>query len=275
MKWFNVQAFRPSLLKVGLLASAAILLLSLITSTTVADTLVQSFKTKTSLEPGWVVALDKNDNNSVEPAPASDTSRMYGIVIDPSQVPFTIQRQQGEQVFVATSGTYPVFVTTQNGEINPGDFISMSTTDGVSAKAVSRQTYILGKAVEKFDGKNNVITKASDGSAIGRINVTITPGKNPLTKNDVAVPSVLKTLGDGIGGKDTAAIRIYTALAVFLITSIVSAVVLWVGVRGGMIAIGRNPLSRQYIIRGLIQVIVIAILIFTVGVIGVYLLLKL
>lgn len=275
MKWLNLQAIRFSLPVAVVAVLAALMAVGFLAPVAKGDTLVQSFNSKTALEPGWVVALTKDDSNSVEPAPAADTSRMYGVVVDPSQVPFTIQRQEGEQVFVATTGTFAVFVTTQNGEINPGDFISMSPTDGIASKAVSRQTYILGKAVEKFDGKNNVITKSSDGSAIGRINVTIIPGKNPLTKNDVAVPSVLKTLGDGIAGRDTAAIRIYTALAVFLITSIVSSVVLWVGVRGGMIAIGRNPLSRRYIIRGLIQVIIISILIFTVGVIGVYLLLKL
>lgn len=273
MKRLSVAAFKPSLITLIMLAGLAWVLVP--SNTVNSDTLVQSFKSKDTLEPGWVVALVEDDSNSVEPAPAGDTSRMYGVVIDPSQVPFTIQRQAESQVYVATTGTYQVFVTSQNGEISPGDFISMSPTDGIAAKAVSRQSYVLGKAVEKFDGKTNIITRSSDGSAIGRIAVTIIPGKNPLTKNDVAVPSALKTLGDGISGRDTAAIRIYTALAVFFMTSIVSAVVLWVGVRGGMIAIGRNPLSRGYIIRGLIQVIVISILIFIIGVIGVYLLLKL
>lgn len=275
MQWLSVQVIKSGLPSAAKAALAGLMAFWLLAPTVHGDTLVQSFKSKDTLEPGWVVALTEDDNNSVEPAPAGDTSRMYGVVIDPSQVPFTIQRQENNQVYVATTGTYPVFVSTQYGEINPGDFISMSSTDGIAAKAVSRQSYVLGKAVEKFNGKDGVITRSSDGSAIGRINVTIIPGKNPLTKNDVAVPSALKTLGDGIAGRDTAAIRIYTALAVFLMTSIVSAVVLWVGIRGGMIAIGRNPLSRSYIIRGLIQVIIISILIFVVGVIGVYLLLKL
>lgn len=275
MKRLSVQVHQPSLLLTAVVAVVAVAVALFTVVPATANTFVQGFDSDEPLEPGWVVALKNDDTNSVERAPSADTSRMYGVVIDPSQVPFTIQRKEGDQIFVAASGTFQVFVTSQNGEINPGDFISMSPTDGIAAKAVSRQTYVLGKAVEKFDGKNNIITKSSDGSVIGRIKVTITPGKNPLTKNDVAVPSVLKTLGDSIAGRDTAAIRIYTALAIFLITSIVSSVVLWVGVRGGMIAIGRNPLSRGYIMKGLIQVIVISILIFTVGVIGVYLLLKL
>lgn len=273
MKWLKGEVKITGVLK-GLLAS--VLLVSAMASTVVAaESLVQHFTSKTALEPGWVVALTKDDGRAVEPAPATDTSRMYGVVIDPSQVPFTVKREGVEQVYVATSGTYPVFVSTQNGEISPGDFISMSATDGIAAKALSRQNYMLGKAVQKFDGKQDVITKSADGSAIGRINVTVIPGKNPLVESDVAVPSALRKVGEGIAGKDTAALRLYTALAVFMITSMVSSVVLWVGVRGGMIAIGRNPLSRRYIIRGLIQVIAISMLIFVIGVVAVYLLLRL
>jgi hypothetical protein len=270
MKWLPEWA-NSRLAKVGVIAAIITCSLGGLAG---AETLVQSFTSDTPLEPGWVVAINEKDSKKVEPSPASDSNRMYGVVVDPSQVPFTLQREKGQQVFVATTGTYPVFVSNENGSISPGDFVSIAGTDGIAAKAQARQVYVLGKAVEKYDGKSNVITKAKNGSTIGRINVTVIPGKNPLVKTDVAVPSALKKVGDGISGKDTTAIRIYTAMAIFLITSIVASVVLWVGVRGGMIAIGRNPLSRRYIIRGLIQVIVISILIFVVGIVAVYLLLK-
>jgi hypothetical protein len=239
-----------------------------------AEVVLNSFKSTEPLGPGWIVALKQKDQNTVEPAPANDSSRIYGVIVDPSVIPFTVQRQGGEQYYVATNGTYSVLVNSENGEIAPGDFVSLSSTNGIGAKATFGQSFILGKAVEKFNGKDNVITKDSAGRAIGRINVTISPSKSPLTKNDVAVPQAFKKVGEGIAGKDVAAIRIYTAMIIFLMTAIVAGVILWVGVRGGMIAIGRNPLSRRYIIRGLIQVISIAVLIFLAGIIGVYLLLK-
>ena len=57
--------------------------------------------------------------------------------------------------------------------------------------------------------------------------------------------------------------------------SFIAATLLWSGVRSGMISIGRNPLSKHSIIQGLMQVIIVAVLIFIIGVFAVYLLLKL
>lgn len=241
----------------------------------VADTIVRAFNSTESLQPGWVVALNKQESNTVDVAPADNPSRIYGVVIDPSRAPVTLQSQQGLKVFVATSGSYPVLVTTENGPINPGDYISMSSTNGIAARATAGQPYVLGQALEKFDGGNNVITAGDAGEAIGRVTTSITPGRNPLTQNQVAVPEPLRRAGEAIAGKNVTALRIYAALAVFVATAVIVASILWVGVRSGMISIGRNPLSKHSIIQGLVQVIIVAVLVFTAGIFAVYLLLRL
>ena len=46
-------------------------------------------------------------------------------------------------------------------------------------------------------------------------------------------------------------------------------------VRSSLIAIGRNPLSKKSIIRGLFQVVIIGLMVFLSGIFGVYLLLRL
>jgi hypothetical protein len=46
------------------------------------------------------------------------------------------------------------------------------------------------------------------------------------------------------------------------------------GIRNGLISIGRNPLSKKSIVRGMIQVILTALTIFLLGIFGVYLLLR-
>jgi hypothetical protein len=69
--------------------------------------------------------------------------------------------------------------------------------------------------------------------------------------------------------------RIYAALVIFVIASIIALTVLVVGIRSSIIAIGRNPLSKKSILRGLFQVITVAFLVFIVGMGGVYLLLRL
>lgn len=237
-----------------------------------ADTIVQGFKAKGTLQPGMIVSLSGNSNDTVQMTAGNASSNIYGVVIDPSLAPVTVQ-QQGQQVFVATAGDYPVLVSTKDGVIKSGDYISMSQIDGVGAKA-SDQSVVLGRALESFDGKNNVITTSSDGHPIGRINVAITPGKNPLVKDNVAIPAPLKRFGQAIAGKNITAVRIWAALAVFAITAVIAISILVVGIRSGFTAIGRNPLSKKSIMKSLTQVVAISFLVFVTGVFGVYLLLK-
>jgi hypothetical protein len=239
-----------------------------------ADTIVHGFKTKSTLLPGFIVTLSQSSSDTVETVPGNDPSRIYGVVIDPSQAPVTVQ-QEGQQVFVATGGNYPVLVNTENGPIKPGDYISTSAVEGIGAKASQNQPLVLGQAIEGFDGKKGVIANDSSQGALGRITVSIIPGKNPLVKDSVAIPSPLKRFGEAVAGKNVSAVRIYAALAFFIVTAAIAFALLWSGVRNGMISIGRNPLSKKSIMRGLLQVIIMAFGVFIVGMIGVYLLLKL
>lgn len=238
-----------------------------------ADTIVQGFKSDVQYQPGWLVALSRASSATVELAPSNEPTRIYGVVVDPSNAPATVQTQ-GQQVFIANTGTYPALVSAQNGSISPGDYLSMSRTDGIAAKADASSSFVLGRAVESFDGKTRVITVGPDGFAIGKIKVNIFPGKNPLQKDQVAIPAPLKNLGQSIAGKPISALRIYAALIVFIIAGLMATSLLWAGIRNGMVAIGRNPLSKHSILHGLFQVIVVAVVVFFVGVFGVYLLLK-
>ena len=239
-----------------------------------AETIVNSFDAQGNLQPGWVVALSQTSDTTVELAPANDQSRIYGVVIDPSAAPLTVQKQ-AQQVFVVTSGNYPVLVSTQNGNITAGDYLSISRTDGIAAKASSSQGYVIGRALDSFSGGGTTIVYANDGSAVGRITAQITPGKNPLLKEAAAVPGPLLKVGESIAGKPLSALRIYSALAVFAVAGLIAAVMLWGGIRNAMVAIGRNPLSRHSIMRGLIQVVLAATSVLIIGLLGVYLLLKL
>src|SRR5579884_2111499 len=147
-----------------------------------AENVVEGFTAKQALEPGQIVAIDKSSNRSVKLAPAADSNQIYGVVVDPSDAAITLVGNN-TKVFVATTGTYQVLVSTVHGAIKVGDYISMSDINGIAAKAASTEPVILGKAVSGFDGKSNVIT-TSGKSAIGRVNVTINVTKNPLANTD-------------------------------------------------------------------------------------------
>lgn len=256
-------AFLISCFAIGLLISKGVL---------GAETVVQGYQSKGVLQPGWVVALDKSASQTVQTSPANDTTKMYGVVVDPSDAPITLA-QPNHQVYVATSGVYSVLVSTERGAIKAGDYLTMSSVDGIAAKATAEQAMVLGRAQNSFDGKSGVIT-SNDTSAIGRVRVNIDIQKNPISNVTKAVPSFLSKLGNSIAGKEVTVARIYSALLIFLIAAVCSVTVLWAGVRNSLVALGRNPLSKRTIFGGMYKVIFAGLGIFIIGLAGVYLLLR-
>ena len=238
-----------------------------------ADNLAQGFGSKGNLGPGMVVALSKNSQDTVEAAPASDTSRIYGVVIDPSDAPLILNRQSGDQVFVATAGSYPVLVSTERGPIKSGDYLSISSTDGIAAEATYQQSAVLGQAASAFDGKKGAITNIGT-AAVGKITVNVNPHKNPLVKNDISIPPFLRKAGEALAGKPVSAIHIYLALAFLVAAVMISTALLSSGVRGAMISLGRNPLNKGSIMNSMFKVVIAAVMVFVIGLFGVYLLLR-
>ena len=249
-----------------------LLVLSLHSVPARADNIIQGYSSKDVLEPGILVALDKSATKSVKILPGGDSDHLFGVVIDPSDAPFTLQ-SDNSKVFVATSGSFQVLVSTIGGAIKPGDFMTSSNLSGIAQKASSEQPRILGQAVSGFDGTSNVIT-TNGGAKIGRVSVQINPQNNPLANNAVLVPSFLRKASVAVAGKSVPAIRIYAALGVFVFAAVVAVLVLWSGVRGSLIALGRNPLSRKAIFSGMYKVVFTGIGIFILGLAGVYLLLR-
>ncbi|MEK7096085.1 MAG: hypothetical protein AAB896_02235 [Patescibacteria group bacterium] len=253
---------------------AAVVLLTLVGtgSYAVADSITRSFIGKSDIKSGQVVALSKSDKNTVELARADDPTHIYGVVVEQSAAPVTLQ-QPGQNVFVATSGAYPVFVSTENGAIAAGDYLSMSSDDGIVAR-IKNQTFVIGRASQNFDGQSGSLGSGKNGSVIGKISVQVAPGKNPQLREDTTVPALLRKLGESIAGKPLSASRIYAALVIFIITAGTAFGLLWVGVRSGMVAIGRNPLGKHSIMQNLAQVIVASGIVFVGGLFGIYLLLR-
>lgn len=249
-----------------------LLVLLCIPLSTKADNVVDGYSSKQTLEPGQVVAIDKSGKQSVKPAPAADSNQIYGVVVDPSDAAITLVGSN-TKVFVATSGTYQVLVSAINGNIKSGDYISMSNIDGIAAKATNSEPVILGRAVSGFDGKTGVVT-TSGQAAIGRVYVSIGIQNNPLANSNPTLPYFLRRVANSVANKSVPIIRIYTALLIFVISILASVTVLWSGVRGSQVSLGRNPLSKKVIFSGMYKVVITGLGIFIIGLAGVYLLLK-
>lgn len=239
------------------------------------NSLVVGYSSDKPLEKGRVVALVQNDSKKVEPVPYNQPSRIHGVVVDPNDAPVTLT-QEGEQVFVATGGKHEVLISAENGIINVGDYLSLSRSDGIAAKATDKQDYILGRALTGFDGRTGVITTADNGAGIARIVADISVSRNPIRRIDVNfLPEFLRKTAEGVAGKPVNMARVYVSLGILVVAGIIAGSLLYGGVRSSMISIGRNPLSKKSIIRGLLQVVFVSLIIFLTGIFAVYLILRL
>ncbi|MCR4325178.1 MAG: hypothetical protein NUV69_05860 [Candidatus Curtissbacteria bacterium] len=145
---------------------------------------------------------------------------------------------------VLSSGRALVRVNTSGGNIEEGDFVTSSTTAGVGQKATV-SGYVLGKALASY----------SDGSQVGQIEVMVNiTDHSPGTNASGIFGSLLSSLR--IGLQDTQnfplVLRAIAAALIGIVTFIIASVSFLRFMRGGLEAIGRNPLARRTIIGGMI-----------------------
>lgn len=250
-----------------------------------AQSVSQAYDASAKVQRGMIVMVDPKNSKQVLPLTTDDPNAMHGVVVAPSETVLSLGGDgKKSQVYVANNGKYEALVSTQNGPIKTGDLIAVSSLDGIGMKASGAQTVVLGRALTPFDGKTKVSSttalKSTVGKqtvAIGKIVVDISIAHNPLsvTVTGPPVPAVFKKAGEVISGKPVSTIRIYMSIIILLITVFVTGSLLYGGVRSSLIAIGRNPLAKTSIVRGLAQVIILGLIIFVLGLFSVYLLLKL
>lgn len=274
--------------KLSLFASLAALLILLTGQLAAAplQSVVQSYVAPSNLQKGMIVRLSGPKSSQVTPATSATAAQMDGVVVDPSEAPVTLTPTVSgnqQQVYVATSGRYDVLVSNQNGAINPGDYIGVSSLAGVGMKTDGQQSEILGKAAAGFDGQHNTVSTAVVHSqngrtlsvTLGRIPVDIAIGPNPVMAKPSNVPGFLLKASALITNQAVPPWRLYAAATTLVAATILAGSLLYSGVRNGMVAIGRNPLAKSSILRNLLQVILSSIIIFGLGLGTVYLLLKL
>jgi len=243
----------------------------------------QGYGTDELLQRGMIVRLKKDDTSKVSALLYDEIEAMHGVVVGANDAAVTLS-SEGQKAFVANGGKYDVLVSDQNGEIKAGDLLTISSLSGIGMKAGRVESHIVGRALADFSGKTEVISSAEVKDTanntkkvnIGRVSTDISVSRNPnYGEPDSGVPEALRKAAESIAGKKVNTSRIYMAMSVFVISAIISASLMYGGVRSGIISIGRNPLSKKSIIRGMLQVVLFGLIVFILGLFGVYLLLKL
>lgn len=250
----------------------------------ISQAVTQSYNADPSVQVGMLVKL--KDKTTVTPLGSQEVDKLLGVVVpkDNATITLTPQTVTTQQVLVASTGSFSVLVSNQNGPIKLGDYLTISALSGVAMKADENQRQIIGKATSDFTGSSNVIgtvkIKDSLGKtnnvSIGRSTLSLKVNSNPLYQRSADfVPGFAAKAADSVANKPVSVARIYLGMVILVATAIITSTVMFSGIRNGMIAVGRNPLSKKSIIRSLIQTVFAGLIIFVTGIFAVYLLLKL
>ena len=142
----NLQADGLSMFRVS--SSGDIFTSSTGTVNTGGADLAERYTSSTLLEPGSVVAIDPENNHGVRLSSYQYQYDVLGIV---STAPgFVAGGYTKDSYPIALIGRVPVKVTTENGPIRTGDYITASSLTGYAMKA-TQAGRVLGKVLESVD----------------------------------------------------------------------------------------------------------------------------
>ena len=227
-----------------------------------------------SVEGDIMVATDKG----MVRASKSFDNKMFGVL---SEKPLLVYRDAnitGKPII--RSGTATVNVTTINGAIKYGDYITSSTIVGKGQKATD-SGYALGIALGTFDGKGATQIDSPNGKvASGKIPVAIKVEYAELTN-----PRFLSRLFGFIGNsllvnindpkKLGDIIRYISAGLVVLISFTLGFLTFSRSIAKSIEAIGRNPLAKSAIQTSMIINIMLLLATAIIGIVASILIIKL
>lgn len=162
---------------------------------------------------------------------------------------------------IITSGEVSVNVTTKNGPIKVGDYISASSVPGKGARATISDLEIIGTAISSFPDTSLDVPLQTNKIYKGTVQVLFYRRTNPLIATVQQTPQSVEI------GKNIIFHIVKYILATLVAVGTVAIAFKASGssMRSGIISIGRNPLAKSSIHSMIILNTIIIILISAVG----------
>ena len=237
----------------------------------------RSYKTNQNIPNGSLVSLTQG-GQSVQLANMSNDQNLAGVTLDSDSSLIAVNPTAGT-VQVATSGIANVLVSNVNGSISAGDDIAASPFNGVGMKA-SEGDRIIGSSLTGFNSDTagayqQVVTDASGNSkniVVGYVKVSISIGTVDQKNSSFSIDS-LQQFVENLTGKPISVARLLIALVITVLALAVIIAMTYASIYGGVISIGRNPLSKFSIFRTITSVLSMVFVIAIVTLVADYLLL--
>lgn len=259
--------------RIGLIVLVATLLGGMFLGTVQAQ--IKQFNIAQTLTIGDAEAQDGDimslgtENETLVRAEKPYDERMYGVLVES---PVMVYRTK-DTIPVTRYGDTFVNVTTLNGSIAVGDYITSSEIPGKGMKATDFTGYMLGVALASFaeaDGTPVTVNGLTASQGRIRVSLGIGPASPAQVKAAGGVFGTLRRLTDSVifnlrtSRQLDRFIRYILAIIVLLITIIISFRTFGRNITKGIEAIGRNPLAKVSI-QSMIVLNVIMILLVTLG----------
>jgi F0F1-type ATP synthase membrane subunit c/vacuolar-type H+-ATPase subunit K len=191
--------------------------------------------------------------------------KLYGVLVEHPQMVY----RTSDEIPLARSGTVYVNVTTAGGPIKISDYITCSTVAGKGQKAQELSGYMIGIALENWDGSAGSPVEGNPNLKGGKVLTAIGIGTaSPiLVKASGGLLGQLKSIFNAIWyniGQSKQVerwFRLILAVLLILLVIYISYKTFGKNVTKGIEAIGRNPLAKTSIQA---MIILNVVLIFTV-----------
>lgn len=183
-------------------------------------------------------------------------SSLYGVVVDEPAVDVRILETDNIKL-VQSTGRVVALVSSVNGNIEPGDFVTTSPQKGVAQKA-TRNGFVLGVALEGYASDDTSAT----GDILVELNIHPAAGISGTRLN------LLELLRSGLSSSIIApleSLRYVLAALIVVISFVLGFVYFGRVARSGVEAIGRNPLAGRMIQLSVIFNVLVFIVILGVG----------
>lgn len=217
---------------------------------------------------GDIMSLTEENETLVRSKVAND-EKMYGVLI---ATPVMVYRTR-DTLPVARSGEVYCNVSTLGDPIKVGDYITSSSIPGTGMKAPDLTGYMVGIALESFDGKTGTPITA-EGKTVQSGKIKIAVGIGPASPVQIkaagGIMGTLRQLATALlynirtSKQFERIIRYIIAALVAIITILVNFRTFGRNITKGIEAIGRNPLAKVSI-QSMIIVNVILIAIVSMG----------
>lgn len=181
---------------------------------------------------------------------------IFGVISDNPAASLTDSEIENGRLIV-TSGITTVRVSSANGNIAEGDFITSSSVPGVGMKA-DRNGYVVGKAIEPYEN--------TDSSQIAQIQILVSV--HPEGKLTGTRGNLLQFIRQGISVpvfSPVESLRYLLAVLIVVISFTLGMIYFGRASRAGIEAVGRNPLAKSTIQFTVLMNIVLTIVIVLVG----------